>query len=348
VEENMVVKTSWVLVLGLWFCLVSVAEAHISLDQAGTHKSRYGDADDAIKSAPCGMAGGARGTNIYTYEAGSTIEVEVSEFVSHPGYFRIAFDDDGDDDFKAPASIPSEAPSGRPCVGAGDKCGEADYYNNEAVLPEMDNLDPHADGENNKLYKWQVKLPDKPCDNCTLQIIQVMTESFRAPYDPEAARSNDIYFTCIDLVLTPAAGAASGGDAGAGAGGPVGGAGGGGASPAGGPASSGSGGSLGTSSGAAIGAAGSAAGSGAAPSPKPPVTAPPVQAAAIAGMGAPAPMGSTVATPQAEASGCSIGASGGRSSVGAAFLLAGLSLAWRRRALSGRTRFPFRRRGEER
>ena len=49
-----------------------------------------------------------------------------------------------------------------------------------------------------------VKLPNKPCDSCTLQIIQVMTESFRAPYDPEATRSNDIYSTCIDLVLTTA------------------------------------------------------------------------------------------------------------------------------------------------
>jgi hypothetical protein len=340
----MVGKTWWVLVLGLWVCLLSVAQAHISLDRAGTHKSRYGDEDDAIKAGPCGRAGGARGTNIYTYEAGSTIEVEVSEFVSHPGYFRIAFDDDGDDDFKAPASIPSEPPSGRPCAGATDKCGEADYYNNETVLPEMDNLEPHSDGENNKLYKWQVKLPNKPCDNCTLQILQVMTESFRAPYDPEVGQ-NDIYYTCIDLVLTPAAGTDPGAGAGAGGGAPVGGAGGGGASIGGSPANSGSGGAPGTSSGAAIGAASSAAGSGAAPSSKPPTPAPPVQASAMAGMGAPAAMGSTVATPQPEASGCSVGTTGGRSSAGAVFLLAGLSLAWRRRALFATTRFPLPPRG---
>jgi hypothetical protein len=322
----MVPKNSWMLAL-LYVCFATpVAQAHISLERAGTHKSRYGDTDNDIKNLPCGRTGGARGTNIYTYEAGSTIEVEVSEFVSHPGYFRIAFDDDGDDDFEPPASISSEPPSGRPCMGASDKCGEADYYNNETVLPEMDNLGPHPDGENNKLWKWQVKLPNKACDNCTLQIIQVMTEAFRAPYDPAiggAGAANDIYSTCIDLVLTPAPGAAAGDAAGAG--------GAGGASSAGGPASSGAGGAIGTTAGAAIGAAGSpAAGSASPPPTRPPVAAvPQAQPALTAGMAAPAPMSAAAAAP--EASGCSVGSVRGRSHGAAAFLLAGLILALARR-----------------
>jgi hypothetical protein len=319
----MMPKNPWMLAL-LYVCFATpVAQAHISLEQAGTHKSRYGDTDNDIKNLPCGRTGGARGTNIYTYEAGSTIEVEVSEFVSHPGYFRIAFDDDGDDDFEPPASISSEPPSGRPCMGASDKCGEADYYNNETVLPEMDNLGPHPDGENNKLWKWQVKLPNKPCDNCTLQIIQVMTEAFRAPYDPAiggAGAANDIYSTCIDLVLTPAPGAAAGGAGGAG-----------GASSAGGPASSGAGGAIGTTASAATGAAGSpAAGSASPPPTRPPVAAvPQAQPALTAGMAAPAPMSAAAAAP--EASGCSLGSVRGRSHGAAAFLLAGLTLALARR-----------------
>src|SRR5690349_20175034 len=80
----------------------ATASAHISLDQAGTHKSRYGDPQ---KVGPCGVAGGERSENVYKYDAGETIKVEIKEYISHPGYFRIAFDDDGDDGFKDPQSI---------------------------------------------------------------------------------------------------------------------------------------------------------------------------------------------------------------------------------------------------
>src|SRR4051794_23282497 len=95
----------------------SSARAHISLDQGGTHKSRYGDG--AIKQGPCGRAGGTRGSHVYTYAPGETITIEAVEFVVHPGYFRIAFDADGDDDFLDPQSIPSAPPSGRACSADG-------------------------------------------------------------------------------------------------------------------------------------------------------------------------------------------------------------------------------------
>src|SRR5262245_38504306 len=81
----------------------ALASAHISLEENGTHKSRYGDGE--IKDAPCGRMNGQRGTNVYKYAPGQKIMVSVVEFVPHPGYFRIAFDDDGDDDFLDPRSI---------------------------------------------------------------------------------------------------------------------------------------------------------------------------------------------------------------------------------------------------
>src|SRR5262245_33062016 len=82
---------------------VPVAHAHLSLEQAGTHMSRYGDGE--IKDGPCGRDGGTRGEHVYTYEPGSTITIKAKEFIPHPGYFRIAFDNDGDDDFLEPRSI---------------------------------------------------------------------------------------------------------------------------------------------------------------------------------------------------------------------------------------------------
>jgi hypothetical protein len=178
-----------------------VAHAHLSLEQGGTHMSRYGD--DEIKDGPCGRDGGARGENVYTYEPGSTITIKAKEFIPHPGYFRIAFDSDGDDGFLDPQSIKPIDPERACPYDANDKCGESDFFNNETVL--MDNLDPHL-SNGQPTYTWEVKLPDIECDNCTLQIIQVMEDTVHGPYAPKGTANEifyieDIYHTCIDVVL---------------------------------------------------------------------------------------------------------------------------------------------------
>ena len=191
------------------------ASAHISLEQGGTHLSRYGDGQ--IKEGPCGMAGGKRGTNVYTYAPGQTITISLVEFVPHPSYFRIAFDDDGDDGFIEPASIKPIDPARKCPDGPGDHCGMSDFYNAPSVLPTMDDLDPHLAAAALPKYTWTVKLPDVECTNCTLQIIQVMQDdAFHGPYDPTPGVGvEDIYHQCIDLVLAKGA-VASGPDAGGG------------------------------------------------------------------------------------------------------------------------------------
>lgn len=194
--------------------LTGSAHAHISLEQGGTHKSRYGDGE--IKDGPCGRAGGARSANVYTYAPGETITITLAESIAHPSYFRIAFDADGDDDFLEPASIDPIDP-GRACpFNANDHCGASDFYNNDAVL--MDNLDPHLAG-GPQTYTWQVTLPDVQCDNCTLQIIQVMEDTIHGAYAPKGSENEgfyieDIYHQCIDLVLTGDSVAGSGGSGG--------------------------------------------------------------------------------------------------------------------------------------
>lgn len=184
--------TACLLVL-LGMCAGSV-HAHFSVDLSDTHKSRYGPGE--IKSAPCGRPDGAAGEHIYTYSPGQTINVSWVEYVGHPGYYRIAFDRDGDDDFRNPASI---KPAGRAC-GAGERnCGSGDFYNNKSVL--IDDYGRHDDRPNGKRYSVDVKLPNVECEHCTLQIIQAMTELDKAPYDPSAADANDLYYQCIDLRL---------------------------------------------------------------------------------------------------------------------------------------------------
>ena len=231
--------------------LAAPAWAHISLEQGGTHLSRYGDS--YLKDLPCGKAGGTRGTNIYTYAPGSTITVSFVETISHPSYFRFAFQANGDDQFKEPASIKPIDPA-RPCpIDSGDHCGTSDFYNTPNVLPMMDDLDPHLAGNSGQKYTYQVTLPNIECDNCTLQIIQVMEDNqFHGDYDPTPGVGiEDIYHQCIDLVLK--AGAPNGNDGGTGG---TGGTGGGGAAGSGG---TGGGGGGGTGSG---GTGGTAGGSG--------------------------------------------------------------------------------------
>jgi len=180
------------LVLFAMLAAISPAEAraHLGLD---VPTSRYGP--DTLKTGPCGVTGGERTTNVTYYEPGETIEVRWDEYVDHPGHYRIAFDDDGVDDFVDPATM-------------------MELYSNDAVL-----LDGIADkGQGEREYVATVTLPELSCDNCTLQVIQVMYDK-----QPYTTPGNDIYYQCADLVLRemgaePDAGTDAGADAGADAG----------------------------------------------------------------------------------------------------------------------------------
>jgi hypothetical protein len=165
----------------------STAQAHLKVL---SHTARHTQSDQ--KTGPCGKANSQRGTKVYTYAPGETIPVEIDEYIAHPGYFRISFDEEGQDDFVSPKTI--DPPS---------------LMDNDAVL--MDGLDMHESGGGKRSYK--VKLPDVECSKCTLQIIQVMLD--KPPYDPQdnGAFSNDIYYACLDIELKRSGGSTSQGDA---------------------------------------------------------------------------------------------------------------------------------------
>lgn len=140
--------------------------------RAHLHVTEPASRGDALKTGPCGGSEG-RGAVVHTFAPGQTITVRWDEFVDHPGHYRISFDPDGEDDFVDPAGF--EDVSGGP-----------------AVL-----LDGIADRSGGGGYEQEVTLPDVACDNCTLQVIQVMTD--KPPYGD----GNDMYYQCIDLVLSP-------------------------------------------------------------------------------------------------------------------------------------------------
>jgi MYXO-CTERM domain-containing protein len=137
--------------------------------------------DNDIKLPPCGRTGDGRTTDtsrVTVFEPGATIMVQFNETVNHPGHYRIAFDDDGQDALTTPL-MRSQVQTGP-----------------TFTLPVLlDNIADHAAG----MYTAMVTLPNVECERCTLQLIQVMTTA-------ASWNEDDIYYTCADIALRRAGG----------------------------------------------------------------------------------------------------------------------------------------------
>jgi hypothetical protein len=178
------------------------AHAHINMD--GVLKDRGGNQ----KTPNCG--GVPRSAKPYEFEPGATIALGVDEFVYHDGYFRISFDDDGEDGFKDPQSIdplnPNRYGPGKKCQGtAADRCGKSDFcsvVSEDGPTVLWDNLDPHVTptGVGSKKWAWTVTLPNIECENCTIQVMQVMEDPVGDAHGPFDGKS-DLYYKCIDVKL---------------------------------------------------------------------------------------------------------------------------------------------------
>lgn len=144
----------------------ATADAHIRLDAPA---ARFAFSNAGQKTGPCG-SGTATGT-VTEVQAGSTLTVQWTETINHPGHYRIALDPDGGDD------------------GLVDPASETDFYTNDNVL--LDQIADKAGGA----YSADVTIPDTNCDKCTLQLIQVMTD--KLPWGP--ANGDDIYYWCADI-----------------------------------------------------------------------------------------------------------------------------------------------------
>jgi MYXO-CTERM domain-containing protein len=160
---------------------------------------------------------------VTTFNAGDMVNVTWQITVPHDGYFRISIAE------KAAKNVTMADFPDPPFTNA-TQCS----LDLAAVMKGphdnvlMDGIDPTSTGQ-------MVKLPNKPCDACTLQVIQVMKD-----HGPP----NCIYYHCADIKVL-AAGATGG--AGSGAAGATGGAG------------------AGAAGSSGMGAAGAAAGSGGSP-----------------------------------------------------------------------------------
>jgi len=154
----------------------SVAFAHISLTFPPARTTNQ-------KQGACGTSASVRGTNVTTFAPGATITVTWKETIDHPGHHRVAFDDNGQD-FPVPPGNSPGATMGMPTV---------------LVDPVADISGNPAGG---RVYSQQITLPNIECTNCTLQVLQLMTD--KPPYTSDA-NSNDIYYQCADITLSGSA-----------------------------------------------------------------------------------------------------------------------------------------------
>jgi hypothetical protein len=124
--------------------------------------------------------------------AGETIMVEFEETIHHPGWFRISLDEDRSkfEDIKF---------TGAGCTYDIDSVPTMPHGN---VLVDGLAKDDNLGGSNRKFMEM-VKIPEKPCEKCTLQVIQVMADTIHAP-------PGCIYYHCADIKIVAKPGAEGG------------------------------------------------------------------------------------------------------------------------------------------
>lgn len=158
-----------------------LAHAHIELTNP---PGRYTDQ----KAGPCGKGStDARTTDpnkITEYHAGETITIEFKETIQHQSHYRVTLSSTGDSAFIDPTG----------------------YDDTTTEPPEL--IDGVQDNDSSSTdHSIEVTLPNEPCEECTLQLIQVMYD--KMPWGPGGG--SDIYYQCADIVILPAEGGGSGG-----------------------------------------------------------------------------------------------------------------------------------------
>jgi hypothetical protein len=107
---------------------------------------------------------------VTAFEAGSTITVRWDEYFAHAGRYRVAFDEDGADIFD---------------------------FNDHPLIDIPDPRGREGNSGDGSIWEVDVTLPTTLCENCTLQLIQVMDGETEAPVDNPIGRST--YYQCADI-----------------------------------------------------------------------------------------------------------------------------------------------------
>jgi hypothetical protein len=148
------------------------------------------------KGGPCGPGGAddvqpvPMSMDVTTVHAGDTIDVKIQETIHHPGWFRIALAED-------PSTFKDPDFPNTDCTVDMTKVPTGPHDN---VLMDGLAMDSSLAGSNRDLTE-KLKIPDQPCEKCTLQVIQVMADVVHSP-------PGCVYHHCAQLKILPAMGSA--------------------------------------------------------------------------------------------------------------------------------------------
>jgi MYXO-CTERM domain-containing protein len=152
--------------LGATLFASGTAHAHFVLTSppSSTEQNALGDPQ---KAPPCGDDGTATATGMVTaYQSGQTITITIDETIYHPGHYRIAL----------AVNDPSELPPEPEVTEGNQACGTTTIMAPPVFPVLADGVFVHNApfGEPQSI---DITLPDDvTCTNCTLQIIQFMSE----------------------------------------------------------------------------------------------------------------------------------------------------------------------------
>jgi hypothetical protein len=156
---------------------VVATAAHVCMDFPISRVGPECTARSPQKMGPCPVEGRTEFINVF--RPGETITVRIRETINHPSHYRIAFNPEGDW-FPDPTAI--------------DDIDETKQH----VL-----LDGIVDAEEAE-QEVQITLPRITCENCTLQLIQVMYDKQGNGFGGANGGPNDnddIYYSCADIAL---------------------------------------------------------------------------------------------------------------------------------------------------
>jgi MYXO-CTERM domain-containing protein len=164
------------------------ARAHFVLQSpaAAYEQSAYGDPQ---KAPPCGDDGSAVASGeVSVYKAGDVVTITIDETIFHPGHYRVAL----------AMNDPAELPPEPPVTPNNTPCGTAPIADPPAFPVLADGIFLHTDPFDGP-QSFDVVLPnDIACDDCTLQVIQFMSN--HGLNDPGGC----YYHHCANLVIEPA------------------------------------------------------------------------------------------------------------------------------------------------
>jgi hypothetical protein len=169
--------------LALW---CASASAHIELLDPPPRYSMARSGDN--KACPCGdgtsnrrctvegeRSDDNRSERVTALRGGQMLTLRFNEYIGHSGRYRVAFDEEGADldDFNAHPLEDIPDPVGR-------------------------------DGNTGDGSTWEIPVvvPDTPCENCTLQLIQMMDGNMEDPVLDPVGRSS--YYACADITISAA------------------------------------------------------------------------------------------------------------------------------------------------